>query len=55
MGPTALLPVRRKSCYEFLSPLKIHRPVAGWTSGYFVALASDRSCVVQSIVRRHTD
>jgi hypothetical protein len=25
MGPTALLPLRIKSCYEFLSPLKIHR------------------------------
>jgi hypothetical protein len=26
MGPTALLPLRRKSCYWFLSPLKIHSP-----------------------------
>jgi hypothetical protein len=29
MGPTALLPLRRKSCYGFLSPLKIHRPRPG--------------------------
>jgi hypothetical protein len=28
MGPTALLPVRRKVCCGFLSPLKIHR--LGW-------------------------
>jgi hypothetical protein len=26
MGPTALLPLRRKSCHGFLLPLKIHRP-----------------------------
>jgi hypothetical protein len=29
MGPTSLLPLRRKSCYGFLSPLKIHRPRPG--------------------------
>jgi hypothetical protein len=29
MGPTALLPLRRKSCYVFLSPLKIHRSRLG--------------------------
>jgi hypothetical protein len=29
MGPTALLLLRRKSCYGFLSPLKIHRPWPG--------------------------
>jgi hypothetical protein len=29
MGPTALLPLRRKLCYRFLSPLKIHRPRPG--------------------------
>jgi hypothetical protein len=29
MGTTALLPLRRKLCYEFLSPLKIHRPWSG--------------------------
>jgi hypothetical protein len=29
MGPTALLPLRRKSCYVFLSLLKIHRPRLG--------------------------
>jgi hypothetical protein len=26
MGPTTLLSLRRKSCYGFLFPLKIHRP-----------------------------
>jgi hypothetical protein len=26
MGPTALLPLRRKACCGFLSPLNIHRP-----------------------------
>jgi hypothetical protein len=26
MGPQALLPLRRKACYGFLSPLKIHHP-----------------------------
>jgi hypothetical protein len=30
MGPTALLPLRRKLCYGFLSPLKIHRPRPGF-------------------------
>jgi hypothetical protein len=29
MGPTALLPFRRKSCFGFLLPLKIHRPWPG--------------------------
>jgi hypothetical protein len=29
MGPTALLPLRRKWCSGFLSPLKIHRPRSG--------------------------
>jgi hypothetical protein len=29
MGQTNLLPLRRKSCYGFLSPLKIHRPLPG--------------------------
>jgi hypothetical protein len=29
MGPTALLALRRKLCYGFLSPLKIHRPRPG--------------------------
>jgi hypothetical protein len=29
MGPTALLPLRRKSCYGFLSPLRIYRPRTG--------------------------
>jgi hypothetical protein len=29
MGPTALLPLRRKWCYGFLSPLKIHRSRSG--------------------------
>jgi hypothetical protein len=29
MGPTALLLLRRKSCYGYLSPLKIHRPRPG--------------------------
>jgi hypothetical protein len=29
MGPTALLPLRRKLCFGFLSPLKIHRPRSG--------------------------
>jgi hypothetical protein len=29
MGPTALLPLRSKSCYGFLCPLKIHRPRPG--------------------------
>jgi hypothetical protein len=29
MGPTALLPFRRKACCGFLSPLKIHRPRPG--------------------------
>jgi hypothetical protein len=36
MGPTALLPLRRKSCYGFLLPLKIHcfRPgLNPWTFG----------------------
>jgi hypothetical protein len=26
MGPTSLLPFRRKSCFGFLSPLKVHCP-----------------------------
>jgi hypothetical protein len=26
VGPTALRPLRRNSCYGYLSPLKIHRP-----------------------------
>jgi hypothetical protein len=26
MGPAALLPLQRKSCYEFLSRLEIHCP-----------------------------
>jgi hypothetical protein len=29
MWPTTLLPLRRKSCYGFLSNLKIHRPRPG--------------------------
>jgi hypothetical protein len=29
MGPTALLPLRRKWCSGFLSPFKIHRPRSG--------------------------
>jgi hypothetical protein len=29
MGLTALLPLRRKLCYGFLSPLKIYRPRPG--------------------------
>jgi hypothetical protein len=29
MGPTALLPLQRKWCSGFLSPLKIHRPRSG--------------------------
>jgi hypothetical protein len=29
VGPTALLPLRRNSCYGYLSPLKIHRPRPG--------------------------
>jgi hypothetical protein len=29
MGPTALLPLRRKWCSVFLSPLTIHRPRSG--------------------------
>jgi hypothetical protein len=29
MGPTALLPLRRKWCSGFLSPLKIQRPRSG--------------------------
>jgi hypothetical protein len=29
MGPPALLPLRKKSCYGFLSSLKIHRPRRG--------------------------
>jgi hypothetical protein len=29
MGPKALLPLRRKWCSGFLSPLKIHRPRSG--------------------------
>jgi hypothetical protein len=29
MGPTALFLLQRKSCYGFLSPLKIHRPRPG--------------------------
>jgi hypothetical protein len=29
MGPMALLPLRRKWCSGFLSPLKIHRPRSG--------------------------
>jgi hypothetical protein len=29
MGLTALLPLRRKWCYGFLSPFKIHRPRSG--------------------------
>jgi hypothetical protein len=29
MGPTALLPLQRKSCYGFFSPLRIHRPRPG--------------------------
>jgi hypothetical protein len=29
MGPMALLPLRRKLCYGFLSPLKIHHPLPG--------------------------
>jgi hypothetical protein len=31
MGPTALLPLPRKSCDWFLSPLKMRRPRPGWT------------------------
>jgi hypothetical protein len=29
MGPTALLPLGSKSCYGFLSPLKVHHPLLG--------------------------
>jgi hypothetical protein len=29
MEPTALLPLRRKSCYGFLSPLKVLSSLAG--------------------------
>jgi hypothetical protein len=31
MGPMALLPLRRKACCGFLSPMKIHRPRPGLT------------------------
>jgi hypothetical protein len=31
MGPTALLPLPRKACYGFLSPLKVHRLGWVWT------------------------
>jgi hypothetical protein len=32
MWPTALLSLRRKSCYGFLSPLKVHHPRHGLNS-----------------------
>jgi hypothetical protein len=31
MGPPALPPIRRKACWRFLSPLKIHRLGRVWT------------------------
>jgi hypothetical protein len=40
MGPTALLPLWRKSCYGFLSPLKIHCPRPGLNPQTLGAVAS---------------
>jgi hypothetical protein len=42
MGPTALLPLRRKWCYGFLSPLKIHRPRPGLNPRTLGPVASTR-------------
>jgi hypothetical protein len=36
VGPTALLPLRRKACRGFLSTLKIHRPRPGLKCGRWV-------------------
>jgi hypothetical protein len=40
MGPTALLSFRRKSCYGFLSPLKIHRHRPGLNPRTFGPMAT---------------
>jgi hypothetical protein len=40
MGPTALLPLRRKSRYGFVSPLKIHRPRPGMNPRTLGTMAS---------------
>jgi hypothetical protein len=39
-SPTALLPLWRKSCYGFLSPLKIHHPRPGLNSRTSSRMAS---------------
>jgi hypothetical protein len=40
MGQTALLPIRGKSCYGFLSPLESHRPRPGLNPRTFGPMAS---------------
>jgi hypothetical protein len=40
MMPTAFLPLWRKSCYGFLSPLKINRPTRGLNPRTFVEITS---------------
>jgi hypothetical protein len=40
MGPMAFLPLRRKSCYGFLSSLKIHRPRSDLNPGTLDPMAN---------------
>jgi hypothetical protein len=50
MEPTALLPLRRKLCYGFLSPLKIHWPRPGLNPQTLGPVAS--TCSVSTAIKR---